>query len=65
MANYTVLTEDEKAQIRIATIRNFEYQMYSFELQKQAELSKTNPNMDHVAFLNTQILGFEEQIASL
>lgn len=65
MSNYTVLTEDEKAQIRIATIRSFEYQMYSFELQKQAELSKTSPNMDHVAFLNAQITGFEEQIAAL
>lgn len=65
MAIYTVLSDDEKAQIRIATIRNFEYQMYSFELQKEAELAKTNPSADHVAFLDLQIAGFQEQIAAL
>jgi hypothetical protein len=65
MTVYTVLTDDEKAQIRIATIRNFEYQMYSFELQKEAELAKTSPSEDHVSFLDLQIAGFAEQIAAL
>lgn len=65
MTEYTVLTEDEKAQIRIATIRNLEYQMYSFEIQIEAENAKTSPSADHIAFLNSQIAEIQLQIAAL
>ena len=36
MIEYTVITEDEKADIRKAAIRNLEHQMYQLDLELTA-----------------------------
>ena len=43
MPEYTVLTQDEKLQIKEATIRNLEFMMYQLDLQLVAE----NVKEDH------------------
>jgi len=65
MPTYTVLTNDEKAAIAQAEIRNLEYQMYALELKLIAENAKSTPDETAVLTLNTLIAEKQTQIAAL
>lgn len=65
MTTYTVLSEDEKAQIKIAAIRNLEYQMYATEVEIIVENAKAEPDAAKIAELNASISEKEAQIAAL
>ena len=65
MATYTILTDDEKAAITQAEIRNLEYSMYSLEVQLIAENAKAEPVSETVAALNAAIAEKQTQIAAL
>jgi hypothetical protein len=65
MTTYTVLTEDEKAQIRLATLRNLEYQMYSAEVSLLVENAKSTPDAAKVSEIQSAIADFQTQIAAL
>lgn len=65
MTTYTVLTEDEKAQIRLASLRNLEYQMYSAEVSLLVENAKETPDAARVSELQSAIAEFQVQIAAL
>jgi len=65
MATYTQLTDDEKAQIKIAAKRNLEYQMYAFEVEVIAENAKTSPDASRVSELQALIAEKEDQIAAI
>jgi type I restriction-modification system DNA methylase subunit len=65
MATYTQLTDDEKAQIKIAAKRNLEYQMYALEVEVIAENAKTSPDAAKVSELEDQIAEKQAQIAAI
>ena len=65
MPTYTVLTNDEKAAIAQAEIRNLEYQMYALEVRLIAENAKSTPDATAVATLTTLIAEKQTQIAAL
>lgn len=65
MPTYTTLTDDEKAAIAQAEVRNLEYQMYTFEVRLIAENAKSTPNEESVALLNSLIAEKQTQIAAL
>ena len=65
MATYTILTDDEKAAITQAEIRNLEYSMYSLEVQLTAENAKSEPVAETVAALTAAIAEKQTQIAAL
>jgi hypothetical protein len=65
MATYTVLTDDEKAAITQAEIRNLEYSMYSLEVQLIAENAKAEPVAETIAMLQASIAEKQTQIAAL
>jgi hypothetical protein len=65
MATYTKLTNDEKAAIVDAEIRNLEYQMYSLEVQLIAENAKAEPDAERSSALNALIAEKQTQIAAL
>lgn len=63
--NYTLLSEDEKAQIKIAAKRNLEYQMYALEVDVIAENAKTSPDAARLSALADDIAEKQTQIAAL
>lgn len=65
MTTYTQITDDEKAQIKIAAKRNLEYQMYALEVDVIVENAKTAPDADRVADLQAKITEKQTQIAAL
>ena len=65
MPTYTVLTNDEKAAIAQAEIRNLEYQMYALEVRLIAENAKSNPDETVVSNLTALIAEKQTQIAAL
>ena len=65
MATYTQLTDDEKAQIKIAAKRNLEYQMYALEVDILIENAKTSPDASRVSELQALIAEKEDQIAAI
>lgn len=65
MPTYTILTNDEKAAIAQAEIRNLEYQMYTLEIRLVAENAKSTPDETAVSTLNTLISEKQTQIAAL
>jgi len=65
MATYTQLTDDEKAQIKIAAKRNLEYQMYALEVDILVENAKTSPDASRVSELQALIAEKEDQIAAI
>ena len=65
MATYTKLTNDEKAAIVDAEVRNLEYQMYALEVQLIAENAKTEPDADRSTALTALIAEKQTQIAAL
>lgn len=65
MATYAQLTDDEKAQIKVAAKRNLEYQMYALEVEVIAENAKTNPSADRISDLEEQIAEKQAQIAAI
>jgi hypothetical protein len=65
MTTYSVLSDDEKAQIRTAAIRNLEYQMYALEMEVLVENAKATPSADRVTSLTADIAEKETQIAAL
>ena len=65
MATYTVLTDDEKAAITQAEIRNLEYAMYALEVQLIAENAKLEPVAETVTLLTSAIAEKQTQIAAL
>ncbi len=65
MTTYTQLTDDEKAQIKIAAKRNLEYQMYSLEVDIIVENAKLAPDADRVADLQAKITEKQTQIAAI
>ena len=65
MPTYTTLTNDEKAAIAQAEVRNLEYQMYTFEVRLIAENAKTTPDASTIETLNTLIAEKQTQIAAL
>jgi hypothetical protein len=62
---YEYLSDDEKAAIQEATIRNVEYQMYQTELQLLAEKAKNTPEDARVAYLEEEIRDKQNQIAAI
>ena len=65
MTTYTILSDDEKAQIKSAAKRNLEYQMYALEVEILVENAKENPDAARVSDLQEQITEKENQIAVL
>ena len=65
MATYTKLTNDEKAAIVDAEVRNLEYQMYALEVQLIAENAKTEPDAERSSALTALISEKQTQIAAL
>lgn len=65
MATYAQLTDDEKAQIKIAAKRNLEYQMYALEVEVIAENAKSSPDAARLADLADQISEKQDQIAAI
>lgn len=65
MIEYTVITEDEKAEIKKAVIRNLEHQMYQLNLELTAENAKEAPVADAVEYFNFAIAEKQAQIASI
>lgn len=65
MATYAQLTDDEKAQIKIAAKRNLEYQMYALEVEIIAENARTAPDADKVSDLEDKIAEKQAQIAAI
>jgi hypothetical protein len=65
MATYTKLTNDEKAAIVDAEVRNLEYQMYALEVQLIAENAKTEPDAERSSALTALITEKQTQIAAL
>ena len=65
MATYSLLSDDEKNQIKIATKRDLEYQMYTLEVQVIAENAKSEPDAERLSFLASQIAEKQTQIAAI
>lgn len=65
MATYEVLSEDEKAQIKIAAKRNLEYQMYALEVEVIAENAKSSPDAARLSDLADQIAEKQDQISAI
>lgn len=63
--NYTLLSDDEKAQIKIAAKRNLEYQMYALEVDIIAENAKTTPDAARISNLEDEIADKQAQIAAI
>lgn len=63
--SYTLLSDDEKAQIEIAAKRNLEYQMYALEVEVIAENAKTSPDAARLATLAEDIADKQAQIAAI
>lgn len=63
--NYTLLSNDEKAQIEIAAKRNLEYQMYALEVEVIAENAKTSPDSARLTALAEDIADKQAQIAAI
>ena len=63
--NYTLLSDDEKAQIKVAAKRNLEYQMYTLEVEVIAENAKSTPDSDRLAALAADIAEKKLQIAAI
>lgn len=63
--SYTILSEDEKAQIKIAAKRNLEYQMYALEVDVIAENAKTSPDSARLSALADEIADKQAQIAAI
>lgn len=62
---YNLLSNDEKAQIKIAAKRNLEYQMYALEIDLLAENARTNPDATKIASLEDEISEKQTQIAAI
>jgi hypothetical protein len=65
MIEYTVITEDEKAEVRKAAIRNLEHQLYQLDLELTAENAKEVPTADAVEYFNSAIAEKQAQIAAI
>lgn len=65
MANYTILTNDEKGAIADSAVRSLEFQMYALELDLIAENAKSTPDADRVSLLTTSISEKQSQIAAV
>lgn len=65
MANYTILTNDEKSVIVDSAVRALEYQMYSLELDLIAENAKETPDAARVTFLTSAVAEKVSQIAAV
>lgn len=65
MTTYALLSDDEKAQIKIAAKRNLEYQMYALEIEVIAENAKSNPDANKISDLEDQISDKQAQIAAI
>ena len=65
MQEYTILTEDEKLQIKEATVRNLEFMMYQLDLQLVAEGVKDVQDAALVEYLNLAIAEKQAQIAAI
>jgi hypothetical protein len=63
--SYTLLSDDEKAQIEIAAKRNLEYQMYALEVEVIAENAKTSPDAGRLSALADDIADKQAQIAAI
>lgn len=65
MATYTQLTDDEKAQVKIAAKRNLEYQMYVLEVDLLIENAKDEPDANVTSEIQTKIAEKQAQIAAI
>lgn len=65
MTTYALLSDDEKAQIKIAAKRNLEYQMYALEVEVIAENAKATPDEARVTSLENEIAEKQAQIAAI
>lgn len=63
--SYTLLSDDEKAQIKIAAKRNLEYQMFAVEVEILAENAKATPDAARISSLEDQIADKQAQIAAI
>ena len=52
--SYEYLSDAEKEAIKQAAIRSFEYQKYTLEIEKIAELAKKDPDKEKVQSLEEQ-----------
>lgn len=65
MPTYNKLTNDEKSAIKDSVIRNLEYQMYSLQLEMIAENAKTNPDVERIETIQSNIDDRLAQIAAV
>lgn len=65
MIEYTLITEDEKADIRKTAVRNLEIQLYQLDLELTAENAKEAPVADAVEYFNLAIAEKQAQIAAI
>lgn len=52
--SYEYLSDAEKEAIKQSAIRSFEYQKYTLEIEKIAELAKKDPDKEKVQLLEEQ-----------
>ena len=52
--SYEYLSDPEKEAIKQSAIRSLEYQKYTLEIEKIAELAKKNPDKEKVQLLEEQ-----------
>ena len=52
--SYEYLSDPEKEAIKQSAIRSFEYQKYTLEIEKIAELAKKDPDKEKVQLLEEQ-----------
>ena len=63
--SYQYLSEPEKEAIKQSAIRSLEYQKYTFEIEKIAELARKTPDEERVNSLEEQIQEKAVQILAI
>jgi hypothetical protein len=62
---YTLISDDEKAEVIKSTVRNLEYQMYSAQVNLIAENARVTPDQTAIETLNNVIAEKQKQIAAI
>ena len=65
MIEYTIITEDEKAEIRKSAIRNLEHKLYQLDIELAAENAKIEPAATALEYFNLAISQTQAQIAAI
>lgn len=65
MTTYSLLSDDEKNQIKVSAIRDLEYQMYTLEIQIMLENAKSEPDQNRIQSMTSEIETKQSQIAAV